>query len=58
MSYATKENGTWVGGGVAFDFIELLKKRYDFTYTVIVPELDILGDDTNGIFGLLNSQVS
>lgn len=58
LSYATEVNGTLVGSGVAFNFINLLQKRYQFTYKVILPEEDILGTETTGIFGLLNTGVS
>ncbi|KAL9909618.1 ionotropic receptor 76b [Glossina fuscipes fuscipes] len=54
-------NGTRVGSGVAFELIDFLKEKFNFTYKVVVPGFNIIGgtvDYTNSLIELLNgSQV-
>lgn len=57
FSYAEKENDTWVGKGVAFDFVNYLQQKYKFSYTVVVEE-EIFGPNNTGLYGLLNNGVS
>ena len=56
---ATKkdEKGNDVGYGFAFEFVEILREKFGFSYEVILPDENILGDATRGIFGLLHSKV-
>ncbi|XP_066999764.2 glutamate receptor ionotropic, delta-1 [Anabrus simplex] len=44
-------NGT--GDGIAFDFVELLRKHYGFEYTVTSPQDNSLGDESRGIMSTL-----
>lgn len=50
LSYVEKENGTLVGKGLAFEFFEILMKKYDFKYNLIIPDFNILGgtNDSEG----------
>lgn len=54
-------NGTRVGLGVAFELIDFLKQKFNFTYKVVVPGFNIIGgtvDYTNSLIELLNGSVS
>lgn len=55
------ENGTIVGLGVAFELIDFLKEKFNFTYEVVVPEGNIIGSKTdfaNSLIEILNTTVS
>ncbi|OAD54940.1 Glutamate receptor delta-2 subunit, partial [Eufriesea mexicana] len=47
------ENGKWVGKGYAFYIFNLISSKLNFTYTIIPPKEHILGNESNGILGLL-----
>ncbi|KAL4709357.1 hypothetical protein ACJJTC_007089 [Scirpophaga incertulas] len=52
------DNGTLTGNGVAFVLVEILQKKFNFTYEVVVPEYNYeLGGDSpeDSLIGLLNS---
>lgn len=51
-------SGQLVGEGIAFEIVETLQQKFGFTYQVVTPSRNILGDETTGIFGLLHSGVS
>ncbi|XP_070160806.1 glutamate receptor ionotropic, delta-2 isoform X1 [Polyergus mexicanus] len=53
FSGLVQENGTWVGKGYAFYLLELLSSKLNFSYTIIPPKQQILGNDRSGILGLL-----
>ncbi|XP_014213067.1 glutamate receptor 2 [Copidosoma floridanum] len=43
------KNGTLVGRGLCFDFFHELMKKFNFTYTIVPPEKDVIGDSTTGM---------
>ncbi|KOB73785.1 Ionotropic receptor, partial [Operophtera brumata] len=43
-------NGTLIGLGVAFSLVKILQKRFNFTYDVVVPNKNFLGDATRILF--------
>ncbi|KAK3927640.1 Glutamate receptor ionotropic, kainate 4 [Frankliniella fusca] len=47
------ERGETVGDGFAFEFVDILREKFRFSYEVITPDKNILGDKKSGIFGLL-----
>lgn len=51
-------NGTWQAGGIAFDYIEILKEKFGFNYEIVKPPEDSLNADGNGIVGMLSRNVS
>lgn len=55
MSWVEIENNKTVGKGVAFEFMDIIAEKYNFTYDVILPQEDDLSVNSSGIFGLLNS---
>lgn len=50
LSYVERVNGTKIGRGWAFEFFEVLMKKYDFKYNLIEPDFNIVGstNDTEG----------
>ncbi|KAJ8950665.1 hypothetical protein NQ314_007795 [Rhamnusium bicolor] len=38
--YTTSENNDQIGTGVAFDVVSMLQKKYDFNYSIVLPEDD------------------
>lgn len=60
MSYTVVENKTYVGKGIAFDCINFIRDKYEFTYSVVLPEDRVLGDlrTQDGVFGMLAKNVS
>lgn len=61
LSSTEFENGTVVGKGVAFTIMNILRKKFNFTYEVILPTKNFeLGDkiSDDSIIGLLNTSVS
>lgn len=62
LSYTkTYENGTVEGWGVAFELIDFLKEKFNFTYEVLVPKGNIIGsqsDFPNSLIEMLNKSVS
>jgi hypothetical protein len=44
--------------GVVFDFVEILKDKFGFNYTVKFPKENILGDANTGIISMLHKKVS
>ena len=57
MSWTENINGTITGFGVAFDVLNLVIKSLNFTYEIILPEIDGIGDDKRGVLGLLYEKV-
>ncbi|CAK9801290.1 Glutamate receptor ionotropic, delta-2 [Anthophora plagiata] len=53
FSGIVQENGKWVGKGYAFYIFNLISKKLNFTYTIVPPKEHILGDQNNGVLGLL-----
>ncbi|XP_076680857.1 ionotropic receptor 76b isoform X2 [Andrena cerasifolii] len=53
FSGVSEENGTWVGKGYAFYIFDLISSKLNFTYTIVPPRRHILGDEDNGVLGLL-----
>ncbi|SPP76120.1 glutamate receptor ionotropic, delta-1 [Drosophila guanche] len=41
------DNGTRIGHGVSFQIIDFLKKKFNFTYEVFVPQDNIIGSPTD-----------
>lgn len=54
------EEDNIIGTGLAFDIINVLQKKYEFNYTVVVPESDVFLEisDNNGAKNLLEENVS
>lgn len=60
LSYSVIENGTTKGMGVAFELLEFLTEKLNFTYELVRPEKNIMGssDQYDGsILELLDTQV-
>lgn len=57
FSGIAEENGTWVGKGYAFYIFDLISSKLNFTYTIVPPRRHILGDEDNGVLGLLYKKV-
>ncbi|XP_017060059.1 glutamate receptor 2 [Drosophila ficusphila] len=54
------ENGTRIGRGVSFQIINFLKKKFNFTYEVVVPQDNIIGslkDFDRSLIQMVNSSV-
>uniref|UniRef100_A0A6P4DYF6 Uncharacterized protein LOC108038316 n=1 Tax=Drosophila rhopaloa TaxID=1041015 RepID=A0A6P4DYF6_DRORH len=52
------ENGTRIGHGVSFQIIDFLKKKFNFTYEVFVPQENIIGspkDFDRSLIEMVNS---
>lgn len=48
LSYTIKfPNGTRKGKGVAFELIDFLQDKFNFTYDVVVPEKNIIGSNAD-----------
>ncbi|XP_050094606.1 glutamate receptor ionotropic, kainate 2 [Anopheles aquasalis] len=47
LSYTVKVNGSMVGGGVAFDLLEFLMEKFNFTYELVMPQLNIVGSSND-----------
>ncbi|XP_058789176.1 glutamate receptor ionotropic, kainate 2 isoform X2 [Phymastichus coffea] len=47
--YKKLDNGTYVGEGFAFELLELMAKKFKFTYTIIPPDVDQIGDENKGM---------
>ncbi|XP_058124885.1 glutamate receptor ionotropic, kainate 2 [Anopheles ziemanni] len=47
LSYTVKINGTMVGGGVAFDLLEFLMEKFNFTYELVMPGQNIVGSSND-----------
>lgn len=62
LSYTeTYENGTVEGLGVAFELIDFLMEKFNFTYEVLVPKGNIIGSQTDfsdSLIEMLNKSVS
>jgi len=57
-SYTTRDSkGKLVGHGTAFEFVEVLQEKFGFTYEVVVPEDNDIGDRDRGLLGMLNHKV-
>lgn len=52
-----KVNGTLVGTGYAFYLLDLIKQKLNFTYTIVLPDQQVLGDEKTGVLGLLYKKV-
>nr|XP_050848408.1 glutamate receptor ionotropic, delta-2 isoform X1 [Vespula vulgaris] len=48
-----QENGQWKGTGYAFYILDLLSDKLNFTYTVVPPKEQILGNEHKGIVSML-----
>jgi hypothetical protein len=44
--------------GIVFDFVEILKDKYGFNYTVKMPQENIIGDEDRGIISMVYKKVS
>ncbi|KAL7289919.1 hypothetical protein TKK_0016306 [Trichogramma kaykai] len=44
-----KEDDEWVGRGYAFELLKLLQEKLNFTYTIVPPKIDVIGDDNSGM---------
>ena len=44
--------------GVVFDFVNILKEKYGFTYTVKWATQNVIGDADTGIIGMVYKKVS
>uniref|UniRef100_A0A182W227 Ionotropic glutamate receptor C-terminal domain-containing protein n=1 Tax=Anopheles minimus TaxID=112268 RepID=A0A182W227_9DIPT len=56
LSYTVKINGSYIGAGVAFDLLEFLMEKFNFTYELVMPEQNIVGssnDMTGSVLQLL-----
>ncbi|XP_050080353.1 glutamate receptor ionotropic, kainate 2 [Anopheles maculipalpis] len=47
LSYTVKINGTYIGAGVAFDLLEFLMEKFNFTYELVMPEQNIVGSSND-----------
>jgi hypothetical protein len=47
-----------VAKGIVFDFVNILKDKYGFNYTVKMPKDNIMGDADTGIISLVHKRVS
>lgn len=56
FSGIAKENGTFVGKGYAFYLLDLISAKLNFSYTIVPPSEHVLGDERNGILGLLHQK--
>nr|QBB73022.1 ionotropic receptor [Protaetia brevitarsis] len=54
LSSIEKVDGEWRAGGIAFDYIEILKEKFGFNYEIIKPPEDSLDPQNNGIVGMLS----
>jgi hypothetical protein len=43
--------------GIVFDFVNILKDKYGFNYTVKMPEENIMGDGDTGIISMVYKKV-
>jgi hypothetical protein len=43
--------------GIVFDFVEILKDKYGFNYTVKIPQDNVIGDADTGIISMLHKKV-
>jgi hypothetical protein len=50
------DNG--VPRGIVFDFVNILKDKYGFNYTVKMPKENIMGDADTGIVSMVHRRVS
>jgi hypothetical protein len=44
--------------GIVFDFVNILKDKYGFNYTVKMPKENIMGDAETGIISMVHKKVS
>lgn len=61
LSYTETVNGTLIGNGWAFEFFEFLMKKFDFKYTLIKPQANIVGgsnDSEGSLMQLIMKKVS
>ncbi|XP_053669519.1 probable glutamate receptor [Anopheles marshallii] len=47
LSYTVKINGSYIGAGVAFDLLEFLMEKFNFTYELVMPEQNIVGSSND-----------
>lgn len=60
LSYVERVNDKLVLRGRAFDFLEILMKRFDFKYEIVLPNFNIAGssnDSTGSVMELLIQKV-
>jgi hypothetical protein len=43
--------------GIVFDFVEILKDKYGFNYTVKIAEDNVIGDADTGIISMIHKKV-
>jgi len=55
LSYLDKEHNP---KGVVFDFVNILKDKYGFNYTVKLAKENIIGDANTGIISMVYKKVS
>ncbi|XP_043266961.1 probable glutamate receptor isoform X2 [Venturia canescens] len=52
-SGTVNESGKLVGVGYAFEVLHLAQRKLNFTYTIVLPETNSIGDNTTGMMLLL-----
>lgn len=52
-----QENGEWKGTGYAFYILDLLSDKLNFTYIIVPPKEQILGNKYQGIVNMLYEKV-
>ena len=57
FSSIQEHNGVLVGQGYAFQILGMLKNRFSFTYKIVPPVEQFLGDDKTGIVSMLAKNV-
>ncbi|XP_048480884.1 glutamate receptor ionotropic, delta-1 [Plutella xylostella] len=61
LSYVEEINGTLVGQGVAFVIVDILRKRFNFTFDVILAEKNYESGGSkpeDSVIGLVNSSIA
>ncbi|KAI4462455.1 ionotropic glutamate receptor [Holotrichia oblita] len=54
LSSITEVDGILQFGGIAYDVIEILRKKFNFEYEIVKPPEDSLNVEDNGIVGMLS----
>jgi ionotropic glutamate receptor len=57
LSGILKDNGTLTGTGVAFDLLNILQKKFQFNYTIVLPKTNVWGSQKTGILNMLKEKV-
>ncbi|XP_047004051.1 ionotropic receptor 93a [Schistocerca americana] len=56
LTLTNNTDGALVGQGVIFEIVDILKHKLGFSYEVVKPESNILGDENHGIIGLVHKK--